>query len=193
MEDITTPDEASVGGVAAGRPVGHDGTRVVIDERTAWTMNGGLALLLGVAIFGLSVWGTIVAAVAAEAGEEVSAILGLGIVVGWLVAIVIFSSLTNVALDLLFIGVDKQRNQDPGLRQTFAGIAHFIDLPSHIQTAFGGHFLTLFRHQAAEMGLSLAGNGQHLFRDRHLQIHAGIQCLTQDAHITVSNVAAIFT
>jgi len=97
MEDITTLDEASVGGVAAGRPVGHDGTRVVIDERTAWTMNGGLALLLGVAIFGLSVWGTIVAAVAAEAGDEVGPILGIGIVVGWLVAIVIFSSLTIVS------------------------------------------------------------------------------------------------
>ncbi len=43
------------------------------------------------------------------------------------------------------------------------------------------------------MRLCFNGDRQHLFGHRHLQIHAGIQRLTQDAHITVSNVAAIFT
>ena len=31
----------------AGRPVGHSGTRVDISERPAWTMNGGVAFLVG--------------------------------------------------------------------------------------------------------------------------------------------------
>ena len=31
----------------AGRPVGHSGTRVDINERPAWTMNGGVAFLIG--------------------------------------------------------------------------------------------------------------------------------------------------
>ena len=43
------------------------------------------------------------------------------------------------------------------------------------------------------MRFSLAGNGQHLFGDRHLQIHAGVQRLTQDAHVPVGDVATIFT
>lgn len=43
------------------------------------------------------------------------------------------------------------------------------------------------------MRLRLNGNRQHLFGHRHFQIHAGIQRLTQDAHVAVSNVATIFT
>ncbi|STF47741.1 Uncharacterised protein [Escherichia coli] len=43
------------------------------------------------------------------------------------------------------------------------------------------------------MWLRLNGDRQHLFGHRHLQIHAGIQRLTQDAHVAVSNVTAIFT
>ena len=97
------------------------------------------------------------------------------------------------SFDLLFIGVDKQRNLDPGLRQTFTGIAHFVTLPCDVQAAFGCYFLTLFRYQTAKMWLRLNGDRQHLFGHRHLQIHAGIQRLTQDAHIAVGNVAAIFT
>lgn len=43
------------------------------------------------------------------------------------------------------------------------------------------------------MRLRLAGNRQHLFRDRHLQVHAGVQRLTQNAHIAVGNMTAVFT
>jgi hypothetical protein len=73
-----------------------------------------------------------------------------------------------------------------------AGIAHFVELAGHIQTAFGGHFLTFFRHQAAEMRFGLAGNRQHLFGDRHLKIHAGVQRLAQNTHIAIGNMATVF-
>ncbi len=43
------------------------------------------------------------------------------------------------------------------------------------------------------MWLRLNGDRQHLFGHCHLQIHTGIQRLTQDAHVAVSNVTAIFT
>ena len=56
-------DEASVGGEAAGRPVGHSGTRVVIDERTAWSMSGALALLIALALLAFGVWTIIDAAI----------------------------------------------------------------------------------------------------------------------------------
>jgi hypothetical protein len=73
-----------------------------------------------------------------------------------------------------------------------AGIAHFVALARHVQTAFGGHFLTFFRHQAAEVRFGLTGDRQHLFGDRHLKIHAGIQRLAQDTHIAIGNMATVF-
>ncbi len=39
-------EDASVGGDVAGTPVGHDGIRVNVEERQAWSVGGGLALLL---------------------------------------------------------------------------------------------------------------------------------------------------
>ena len=42
------------------------------------------------------------------------------------------------------------------------------------------------------MRLSLTGNLQHLFRHRHLKVHAGIQSLAQNTHVAIGNMAAIF-
>ena len=42
-------DQESSGGEAAGRPVGHDGTRVEVSEFRAWTMNGFLAFSVALA------------------------------------------------------------------------------------------------------------------------------------------------
>lgn len=44
-------DQLSVGGDPAGRPVGHSGARVEVSESTAWTMGGGLALVVLIAVF----------------------------------------------------------------------------------------------------------------------------------------------
>ena len=46
-----TDDQLSVGGDPAGRPVGHGGARVEISESTAWTVGGGLALIVLIAVF----------------------------------------------------------------------------------------------------------------------------------------------
>ena len=42
------------------------------------------------------------------------------------------------------------------------------------------------------MRFGVTGNRQHLFRNRHLQVHPGIQRLSQNTHVTVSDVAAVF-
>ena len=94
-------------------------------------------------------------------------------------------------LNLRVVRINKQRNQDTGVGKTFTGIAHFVELARHVQTAFGGHFLAFFRYQAAEMGLSLTGDIQHLFRHRHLKVHAGIQRLAQNTDIAIGNMATI--
>ena len=60
-------DDASVDGDATGRPIGHDGTRVLVEDRPAWTASrgptrllavvlSGLRLLLAVVLFGLGIW-----------------------------------------------------------------------------------------------------------------------------------------
>lgn len=98
MPQNLTPDvdEASVGGEAAGRPVGHEGTRVIIDERPAWTMSGALALLLSLIVIVGSVFAFISAVISLDAGTGGLPLLFLGIL-GLFLAVVMFSSLTIVA------------------------------------------------------------------------------------------------
>lgn len=93
----TLPDDVSVGGEAAGRPVGHHGTRVNVEERQAWSMSGALALLVAVVLFAFFVWAMITTGVAADAGQEVNGLLLAASILAFLVATVILSSLTIVA------------------------------------------------------------------------------------------------
>jgi regulator of protease activity HflC (stomatin/prohibitin superfamily) len=90
-------EEPSVGGEAAGRPVGHEGTRVTVEERTAWSMSGAAALVIALLLLAGSTWGMVVAISADIDGQPVSA---LGVVAS-LVALVLFllvvSSLTIVS------------------------------------------------------------------------------------------------
>ncbi|AQP49005.1 band 7 protein [Tessaracoccus aquimaris] len=90
-------DESSVGGDAAGRPVGHAGTRVNIEERKAWSMSGGLALLITLALVVFSVWAVVVFAMEAEAGGAPNGWLLTGGIVAFVVANVMLSSLTVVS------------------------------------------------------------------------------------------------
>ncbi len=96
-------------------------------------------------------------------------------------------------IDLDGIGIDKERNLSPDSGKTGNGISHLVQLTGHVQTAFGGHFGALLRHQTDEVGLDAAGDADHLFGHRHLQVHSGLDSLAQDLHIAVGDVAAIFT
>lgn len=88
--------DRSTGGEPAGRPVGVDGTRVDIAERPAWSVDGFLALVVSLALLGVSAWLVIDGAIAADAGE--GGVLGIaaGSVLG-LLAILLLASLTIVA------------------------------------------------------------------------------------------------
>lgn len=98
MTQNLTPseDEVSVGGEAAGRPVGHEGTRVLVEERPAWTASGGLTLMLVVAIFGFATWGIIAAAISLDNGDGGGGLMALSIF-GLLTATILLTSLTIVA------------------------------------------------------------------------------------------------
>ncbi|MGH8965790.1 MAG: SPFH domain-containing protein, partial [Actinomycetes bacterium] len=45
MTDAPPPTQTATGGAPAGRPVGHDGTRVDVEERAAWSLGAGGALV----------------------------------------------------------------------------------------------------------------------------------------------------
>lgn len=90
-------EEPSVGGQAAGRPVGHEGTRVTIEERTAWSMSGAAALLLALVLLAGFGWGIGGAIAADSAGTPVNGWGVVGGVVSLLLGMLVVSSLTIVA------------------------------------------------------------------------------------------------
>ncbi|WP_019135540.1 SPFH domain-containing protein [Cellulomonas massiliensis] len=89
----TVPPQESEGGEPAGRPVGHAGARVDIEERTAWSLGAGgavLALLVAVGFVAVA----IPLFAAADRGQD--ALGGLGILV-LLVGLLALSGLTIVS------------------------------------------------------------------------------------------------
>ncbi|GAA1725738.1 SPFH domain-containing protein [Isoptericola hypogeus] len=62
MTDTSPPPQTTTGGAPAGRPVGHDGTRVDVAERAAWSLGAGGAVLAVVVSVALVVGGILAAA-----------------------------------------------------------------------------------------------------------------------------------
>lgn len=56
MSQHPVPQQESIGGEPAGRPVGHQGTRVEVEERDAWSTSGWLAIVLGLALLAVAAW-----------------------------------------------------------------------------------------------------------------------------------------
>jgi regulator of protease activity HflC (stomatin/prohibitin superfamily) len=90
-------EEPSVGGEAAGRPVGHEGTRVTVEERTAWSMSGAAALVIALLLLAGSTWGMVVAISADIDGQPVSALGVVASVVALVLFLLVVSSLTIVS------------------------------------------------------------------------------------------------
>ncbi|MGY4644712.1 SPFH domain-containing protein [Cellulomonas sp. URHB0016] len=94
MPDAQVPPQESTGGAPAGKPVGHAGTRVEVDEREAWSAGTGPALLVLLLGFGL-----LAAMVAAfvVAGVEEDGVFALVGVVLMVLSIVPFTTLSVVS------------------------------------------------------------------------------------------------
>ena len=96
MTEIIPTDE-SLGGAPAGRPVGHNGTRVDVDEHPAWTINGGLALLAAAASFAGGVFFVVRAAMTEDADPGAATTAGVLGVALLLIFALIGSSLVIVS------------------------------------------------------------------------------------------------
>jgi len=109
----------SEGGPPAGHPVGHEGTRVDVTEREAWSVDGFAGLAVSLLLLGLGGWMTVAGIVDADAGEG-----GIGLIVGGAAIIVLglllAASLTIVAPGqtrvVQFFGRYVGTVRKPGLR-----------------------------------------------------------------------------
>ena len=61
----------------------------------------------------------------------------------------------------------------------------------HVQTAFGGAFGPLFRHEAARVRTKLKRNVEHGLGRRHLEIERLADRRLEAAHVVVVNVSAV--
>lgn len=97
MTDHQQPDpEESMGRELASHPVGHAGTRVDINERRAWSIDGFAGLVISLVVLASGVVLIILGALAAEAGAGgIPAIITGSLLV--VVATVLASSLTVIA------------------------------------------------------------------------------------------------
>ncbi len=91
-QDLPRDARESVGGEPAGVPVGHDGVRVEVAERNAWSVPGGPAVIGFLVLIAAAVWLIVLAANTDDAGANgagfgiggallvvVAALLGTGI------------------------------------------------------------------------------------------------------------------
>ncbi|NYE35636.1 regulator of protease activity HflC (stomatin/prohibitin superfamily) [Nocardioides cavernae] len=109
----------SEGGAPAGHPVGHEGTRVDVTERPAWSVDGFAGLAVSLVLLGLGGWLTVLGIIEADAGEG-----GVGRIVGGLaigtIALLLSASLAVVAPGqtrvVQFFGKYVGTVRKPGLR-----------------------------------------------------------------------------
>jgi regulator of protease activity HflC (stomatin/prohibitin superfamily) len=88
----------SDGGPPAGHPVGHEGTRVDVTEREAWSIDGFAGLAVSLLLLGLGGWMTVAGIIDADAGEG-----GIGLIVGG-AAIIVLGLLLAASLAIVAPG-----------------------------------------------------------------------------------------
>ena len=96
-------------------------------------------------------------------------------------------------IQLLLIRINKKRDAYSRFCTLGAGMFNLIEIAQHIQAAFGGELFAPFRNETHVVRLDAQCKSQHLVGDRALQIHAGLQHVAQDFHVSVLNVSAVFT
>src|SRR6478752_4485379 len=92
-EDVTIDPRV---GPLADRPVGHDGTRVEVNEQPAWAVSGFLVLPFALVLAGVGVWQVVLAG---QAGIHGSAMGWYFTVAGvcWVLAILLVTPLVVIA------------------------------------------------------------------------------------------------
>ena len=101
-------------------------------------------------------------------------------------------------LHRLDAGIDKQRNLlHARIGQSCHRMFYFCHIAHHIQTAFGGDFFTLLRHEANVARRNAASMRNHVIDNRGFEIHVRVQCVIfkprrQLGDIGILNVPTVF-
>jgi hypothetical protein len=93
--------------------------------------------------------------------------------------------------DLARLGIDKERDPDPGLGQPRTEVAQLRKIRGDIQTALGRQLFTTLGDQAAIGRPHSRGDLAHLRGRGHFQIHAGLQDAAEQIDIALLNMATI--
>ena len=126
---------------------------------------------------------------------ELFHLLGVAVCIGIRTGVQFDNGRTDIisGLDLRVVGIDKQGHADACIGQDFGELGHFILLRQYVQTAFCGHFLAFFRHDAHIFRHHVERVFQHFFRQRHFQIQARADGVFNGEHVRIFNMAAVFT
>ncbi len=102
MDEDRAPQQGEIGesegGPPAGHPVGHEGTRVDVTERQAWSVDGFAGLAVSLLLLGLGGWMTVTGIIDADADRG-----GIGLIVGG-VAITVLALLLSASLTIVAPG-----------------------------------------------------------------------------------------
>jgi regulator of protease activity HflC (stomatin/prohibitin superfamily) len=90
----STPPQESVGGTPSGRPVGHEGTRVEVAEREAWSLGGAAAFLVVLVAVACFVGSFPLFAAAEKNSADALGLLGVALI---LLGIALFSGLAVIS------------------------------------------------------------------------------------------------
>jgi regulator of protease activity HflC (stomatin/prohibitin superfamily) len=94
-QDLPRDAQETAGGEPAGVPVGHDGVRVEISGRRAWSVPGAAATIVFVVLLALGVWLIVLAASADESGRDGTAFGVIGALL-FLLAVLLASGISVV-------------------------------------------------------------------------------------------------
>jgi hypothetical protein len=72
--------------------------------------------------------------------------------------------------DLALIRADEQAHANAGVREARDDRLQAVVLPGGVESAFGGHFLALFGHDAGRVRLMGEGDREHLLGRGHLEV-----------------------
>jgi len=95
-------------------------------------------------------------------------------------------------IDLRLFRIDEQTDDDACLTQSMDHGGNIRQMATHVETAFGGDLLTFLRNERYLVRLDLAGKVDDLIDTGHFQIQLDVRRFTQQSHITILDVAAIF-
>ena len=93
--------------------------------------------------------------------------------------------------DLFEIRIDEEAHADAGVLQAGDDHAGFVETGEHVESALGGDFHAVFRHEADELGLEFQREADHFLGHSHFEIQRNLISARMRIGIGILHVAAV--